>query len=209
MWVFTPLGFLSATLTNPSYKELPKEQQHGHIMVRARVKGDLHRLVRLHQEHNLGKRPAILALPKHDYPYRVVVPHREWTLLVTLLADMIDYSNFKNAVEAQAETQLEGQARHDLYLRVWSVMNRAEEWLKDRVEWLTRAPKGRQGSFDWLMDPRQDWELFGAELPYEGHLHDTPDPLLDPVVPGPRGTPVFTAAPQRGKGKKGKKKGRK
>lgn len=202
MWMFTPIGFFSATLTNPKYKELPKEQQTGHIMVRARVRDDLVRLIEEHQRMGYsslpGKAPEILALPGHDYPYRIVITHMEWTALVSHLASRIDYSNFKNAVEERATTRSEGTARHDLYLKVWSVMNRAEEWLRDRAkkirtqrplsfsQWTTpqsfesdprshrdlSAQYNGRGWDEWLAEDEAD--AVASELP-EG-THDTFDP---------------------------------
>jgi len=165
MWLFTPLGFFSATLTTQRYKELPPEQRHGHIMVRARVREDLERLIeRYRQLPPLpveGRRePEILALPGHDYPYRIVMPRAEWTTLAAALAHDIDYSNFKNAVERKAPTAEEGHARHDLYMKVWRVMNGAERWLRDHV---TKSKSRRQGGFSYwqqsVCDPRSDADM--------------------------------------------------
>lgn len=152
MWVFTPLGFFSATLTNSKYKELPLRQQVGHIMVRARVREDLVRLVAEHQRFGMGDRPEILDLPGHDYPYRIVIPKAEWIALAARLAEMIDYSNFKSAVEEKALDGFAGQARHDLYMKVWGVMHGAEGWLRKRVADLHR-PRGQQGGFNFWESP--------------------------------------------------------
>lgn len=175
MWVFTPIGFFSATLTNKSYNELPPEQQTGHIMVRARVMEDLERLIEVHQQSpGLGDRPEIFALPGHDYPYRVVMPHLAWTTLVVSLAEAIDYSNFKNAVTDQAATRVEGDARHDLYMKIWGVMHGAEDWLKRRVRDLQR-PRPKQGGLSFWQspgryhgDPRTDAEMQADYEPARG-----------------------------------------
>lgn len=132
MWIFTTIGFFSATLTNPTYKELPKRQQKNHIMVRARVREDLVRLVDLHENVVCEKRPKILELATHDYPYRIVIPISAWVTLVSHLAGAIHYSNFKSAVETASSDKFEGRARHDLYMRVWGIMNQAEAWLRNR-----------------------------------------------------------------------------
>jgi len=181
MWIFTPIGFFSATLTNPKYKELPEHMQHGHIMVRARVREDLDRLVHEHQRMGYGSEPEIFALPGHDYPYRIVVPFPEWVALAAHLAEMIDYSNFKNAVEEKALDGFAGQARHDLYMKVWGVMHGAEEWLRKRVADLKR-PKGYQGGFTFWEsparhrgDPRTDADmaaLYQSPRGWEDWLED-------------------------------------
>jgi len=168
MWMFTPLGFFSATLTNPSYKELPKHQQHGHIMVRARVREDLERLLVLHKESALQPEdPAILDLPGHDYPYRIIVTKQSWVTLAAILAGRIDYSNFKSAV-TKAAPGGEGLARHDLYMKVWSVMHGAEGWLRKRVKSIKegrKAAKGQGGFSFWTRpqsrhsDPRSDDDM--------------------------------------------------
>lgn len=155
MWLFTTIGFFSATQTNQHYRELPKHQQSGHIMVRARVRDDLDRLIELHQRMLLAGDPEVLELPGHDYPYRIVIPHAEWIELATQLAVDIDYSNFKNAVEDQARTRSAGTARHDLYLKVWRVMNGAETWLKERVSKVRRRGQGTLG-FSQGSSRRQD-----------------------------------------------------
>lgn len=174
MWVFTPLGFFSATLTNSKYKELPLRQQVGHIMVRARVREDLVRLVAEHQRFGMGDRPEILDLPGHDYPYRIVIPREEWIALAARLAEMIDYSNFKSAVEEKALDGFAGQARHDLYMKVWGVMHGAEGWLRKRVADL-RRPKPKQGGLGfwespgrYRSDPRSDADMQALYQPMRG-----------------------------------------
>jgi len=206
MWLFTTIGFFSATLTNKSYRELPKKQQTGHIMVRARVRDDLERLVELHMDavpptpHY--KAPEILALPGHDYPYRIVVPHKDWVHLATRLAEMIDYSNFKSAVDKALPGE-EGYARHDLYMKVWSVMNGAERWLKQRVERTKVRDKGQGYLAFWarsrgyLDDPRTDEEMntHYSDRGWEEWLEE--DERAAIVMDPPK--------PKRRRGKKGRK----
>ena len=165
MWVFSTTGFFSATLTNPSYRELPKKQQKGHIMVRARVREDLERLREIHVDAALQPlEPEILELPGHDYPYRMVVTTQSWVTLAAILAERIDYSNFKSAVDKALPGE-EGYARHSLYMRVWSVMNGAEEWLRERVAGSKVRDRGQGYLAHWahsrgyLDDPRTDEEM--------------------------------------------------
>lgn len=163
MWTFTPIGFFSATQTNQKYYELPKAQQTGHIMVRARVKQDLERLIDLHDKLGLEpKTPKIWELPGHDYPCRIVVPQENWVALAAELARSIDYSNFKNAVEDKAPTVEEGWARHDLYMKVWTVMHRADEWLDKRIKSF-KSTKAKQQDFDFWNDPRTAYEMSRLE----------------------------------------------
>lgn len=154
MWVFTPIGFFSATKTNPKYADLPLRQQTGHIMVRARVRADLERLIALYVEMGLTQEegPTIFDLPGHDYPYRTILIPANWTALVARMADDIDYSNFKSAVEARQETPEAGKARHDLYMKVWGVMHSAETWLRTRAA-AFRAQAKSQGTLSFWSSP--------------------------------------------------------
>jgi len=148
--------------------------QTGHIMVRARVYDDLVRLVAEHQTRGFGSEPEIFALKGHDYPYRIVIPQVEWIALAARLAEMVDYSNFKNAVTDKAATRIEGDARHDLYMKIWGVMHGAEDWLKRRVSDL-RRPRPRQGGLGFWQspglyhgDPRSDAEMRANYEPARG-----------------------------------------
>ena len=135
-------------------------------MVRARVREDLERLLVIHRRAVLRPLdPEILALPHHDYPYRVIVTKQSWVTLAAILAGDIDYSNFKNAVTAKADTQDEGDARHSLYMKVWSVMHGAEKWLQDYVATARRRSKDQGSLGFWTRpqraqhDPRSDGDM--------------------------------------------------
>lgn len=143
-------------------------------MVRARVREDLVRLVAEHQRFGVGDKPEILDLPGHDYPYRIVIPKAEWVALASRLAEMIDYSNFKSAVEEKALDGFSGQARHDLYMKVWGVMHGAEGWLRKRVRDL-RRPRPEQGGLGfwespgrYRSDPRSDTDMQAFYQPTRG-----------------------------------------
>lgn len=169
MWLFTKIGFFSATVADfesSSYKDLPRPvdwETEPYVMVRARVKNDLVRL----NEFVGGVEAEIFHLPGHDYPYRTLFEKREWVEVVTMLVEDVNYSNFKNAVTAASPSVEEGTARHDLYMHVWSLMHGAERWLQSRVHAL-RSPKGKareQGSFGFwepsghFVDPRDDDDM--------------------------------------------------
>jgi len=205
MWVFTPRGFFSATLiepNNPSYTELPLPPEAAtvpHVMVRARVYGDLNELSSLYRRE-YGAEPPIYALKGHDYPYRAIMPRSHWAQMMVLLVERIDYSNFKNAV-----TRRQGNERHDLYMKIWSVMYGAEVKLERAKEAFKRRFRpeptlrdyepvlrsggnyGHQESLPWANDPRSDGDL--QALCEEGwYGDDPPEPkpeVMDPPVPGP------------------------
>ena len=121
------------------------------------------RLVALFHAENLVGEPEILALPGHDYPYRIVILKGHWVALAARLAQDVDYSNFKNAVTDKAATRVEGDARHDLYMRIWGVMHGAEDWLRRRVV-EARKPKPQQTGFTfWARPARHSESLRGWE----------------------------------------------
>ena len=90
-------------------------------MLRARSKDHLLRL----QEHlPLLAAYPILATPKADYPYRIVVPKPVWATSLSELALEQDWSNFKNEVAAfQGEGGEEySRALHDVWARMARLM---------------------------------------------------------------------------------------
>ena len=98
MWIATTRGFFSAVA-----KDGPDT-----IVVRARVRGDLENLLPL-----LGE-ATIVDGGGTDYPFRVRVSRSTWKQALGVLADEIDYGNFKDAV---ADRQ--GRAREAVYHDVW------------------------------------------------------------------------------------------
>ena len=163
MWLFTKIGFFSGTLANfksKSYADLPRPadwETVPYIMVRGRVRDDLVRLdefVAARFGRTKGTGAAIFELPGHDYPYRMLIAHKDWEVTVAALVADVDYSNFKNAVTSNARTRAEGNARHDLYMKVWSVMHGAERWLQDRLRGRRTGGRG-QGSLGFWMSPQR------------------------------------------------------
>jgi hypothetical protein len=150
MWVFTNMGFFSVTLINKGYPDLPLPEDHknrSYVMVRARVRGDLiglrHAYLELRAEVDWEHAPfQILEMPGHDYPYRVLLPQDHWAALLSKIGEEIDYVNFKDSV-----TSKQGRARHDLYMKIWSVMWDAERWLDEKAAKLRQPrPRSRQRS---------------------------------------------------------------
>src|SRR6516164_8434277 len=104
MWIFLHDAFLS--IVEPQ----PKIIGAAHLMVRARVRGDIERVF-----------PGVEVIEGGgtDYPFRSILPrgHIAEALVQRLMG--IDYNNFKNSVE--------GAHRHDAYLDVWAASIKLED----------------------------------------------------------------------------------
>lgn len=158
MWIFTPYGFFSAVAVDPlklpqgEAERLGLDSDTAYTMVRARVEEDAHNLIDHYETVFDTEGPEILAWPNRDYPYRVIMTAYEWAILCSAFADEIDYTNFKDRV-----TVKQGEARHDLYMRVWGTMNNAEHKL-ERIEEQNAqrlpqsAPQGHL--FNWIGQAR-------------------------------------------------------
>lgn len=118
MWLFTTRGFLSVV----AYDErrdgdalpLPEgASPNDMLLVRARVYSDL--TATLGALELPGSRAV--STPAADYSYRLVLTREEWTRFLSLETVRIDYPNFKARV-----MDVQGRARHDLCMRLWSVM---------------------------------------------------------------------------------------
>lgn len=100
MWIFLNDAFLSV---------VAQRDRPNHLLVRARIKGDIQRALR-----NAGSKITVRHTPEHDYQYRTVVPRSALTKAMTRAVAGIKYDNFKAlVVEADREVA---------YTRVWSVM---------------------------------------------------------------------------------------
>lgn len=110
MWIFTRDGFFSA---------VEHRENDGLVMLRARFRGDLERLVdRIAHDDP----PAIQETPRADYRYRTVIEKGAWAEYLAHAALEIDYPNFKHEVLADAESE-----RDSAYHRIWSVLLAAQE----------------------------------------------------------------------------------
>lgn len=108
MWIFTPFGFLSVV----SDRNDPKK-----LLIRARARVDLENFKALYCKR-LG---PIENSPRADYPFRARVGRVAFTYAMGRVIDDLKYPNFKSAVTAK-----QGSVRHDVYMRVWTVMRDAE-----------------------------------------------------------------------------------
>ena len=105
MWIFTKEGFFSAVISTEYCKE-------GEVVVRARNRDDLHRLIDCLDEQ--GCKTQIIDTPQADYCSRVIIQKSFWVKYVASAADGIDYANFKNA------TTSDDELRHTAYFGCWS-----------------------------------------------------------------------------------------
>jgi len=120
MWLFTTVGFFSATqVQNPSKYNLPE----GTIQVRARVFEDLEVL----REKYLPELSETIHLPMRDYPYRGYVDKCCFSAALVQMVSDLTYSNFKDEVKHE-----QGKERADLYMDVWTTMYGAEHKLEDK-----------------------------------------------------------------------------
>lgn len=108
MWLFTTMGFFSATR---SAVEPDKFQ------IRARVRNDLVCLM-----DTLGFFETILETPEADYRYRIIVDPETFGQICAALPDQVTYTNFKGAMAQFPEQKAKLPALHD----VWAVMQRLQ-----------------------------------------------------------------------------------
>ncbi len=123
MWSFTQSGFHSVVAYDPSRDdaglELPTDAEPTDLLlVRARAEEDLTNLL------DLLELPAsrAAATPRADYPWRAALSRDEWLRFLELETERLDYTNFKSRVQ-----QRSGSQRHDVYMRVWSIMRRLSD----------------------------------------------------------------------------------
>lgn len=118
MWIFCKLGFFSAV----QHREKPDV-----LLVRARIKGDLERLIRAIPRDDLLHfgQPKVEITPDADYRYRAEIYKAVFSELLRDTAESIDYDNFKNAAH-------DGTVRDEAYMDVWRAMWSAQNFPKNR-----------------------------------------------------------------------------
>ena len=106
MWVFCKYGFFSAV----QHKDKP-----GTLLVRARFKGDLERLVEsmTEDEHKLCS--SVVETPIADYLFRMEIPKDVFAKVMERITSEIDYENFKDSVH-----EGNGSQRDYAYMRCWA-----------------------------------------------------------------------------------------
>lgn len=157
MWLFTTVGFFSATqVNNPGRLGLPE----GTIQVRARVFEDLEVL----RAKYLPGLSESIHLPNRDYPYRGYIDKQSLgAAMVDMISDL-NYSNFKDEVKKE-----QGKERADLYMGVWSTMYQAEHKLEDKKA-KANAYKARP-TFKFERQAMREIEQEVEEASFEKELH--------------------------------------
>jgi len=107
MWIFATHGFLSL---------VQHENYPYHLLVRARVKGDL--------EHYFPD-AKVVRTEKRDYLFRTVLPKEQVAKRIALAVEQIDYcgalgTSFKSSVE---------ERRRPFYFNVWNEMAEMQDRL--------------------------------------------------------------------------------
>jgi len=153
MWLMTDIGFYSA---------VEHRDDDTLVMVRARARADLERLIELLERDTAPE--IIEGIKGADYPARIVLAKAEWAKVVERLAWDIDYDNFKNAVGQRC-----GYERAGTYSAVWGRLLAIEREGREGVE-----SDGFQMEWDW---PVLDREPHGfAMCDGCGDEIDTTDP---------------------------------
>lgn len=99
MWIYMKDGFFSV-IQHPSSKK--------HVLIRARVKGDLEKVF-----PEVGG--SVEVTPDSDYRFRVPLSKSTFAAKLGEHALMIDYNNFKNAINDK-------ERREYWYEQVWDTM---------------------------------------------------------------------------------------
>lgn len=128
MWICSKFGFYSIVFKEGSYQ------------VRAREKKDLENLIAVCGFH--GK--DVYEFQMSDYQYRICLNKNELFVVMEMLGDNIDYSNFKDMIDKRPDQ------RNKPYHRIWSVLSDAlgcyGEYL-DKYQKNVRKPKYRREFF--------------------------------------------------------------
>jgi hypothetical protein len=157
MWIFTTVGFFSATQVNrPGRLDLPE----GTIQVRARVYEDLEVL----RAKYLPALSETIHLPNRDYPYRGYIDKQSLGLAMVDMISDLNYSNFKDEVKKE-----QGEERAELYMGVWSTMYQAEHKLEDKKA-KADAYKARP-TFSFERQAVREIEQEVEEASFEKELH--------------------------------------
>lgn len=114
MWIFLNDAMVSAV----AHRTKP-----GHLMVRARLAGDLERLF---------PRAKVERTPDADYAYRCTVTRTVFANVVAARAAAIDYPNFKGSLATAKGDQPPStyMARSQAYHRTWDAMMDAQQELE-------------------------------------------------------------------------------
>jgi len=107
MWLFTQFGFFSIV-----------RKKAGEFHVRARIKQDLENLVR-----HVELASPIIVTKQADYRYRIVTDADSISRIMRVLAERIDYDNFKGRIGKLPDQRGKSDALH----RIWEIMEALQE----------------------------------------------------------------------------------
>lgn len=125
MWIASRHGFYSVVFKadeSTSGKEV--------IHIRARVKKDLLNLSELCKQHAIslgGYNRVQRSYAGGDYPWRMIVPKREFFNVMSVLASDLDYPNFKSEVAKQPDQREKLNAYHYLWHSMFLIRDRHDE----------------------------------------------------------------------------------
>jgi hypothetical protein len=119
MWIFI----------NDAFFSIVKSRTRGHLLVRARAKGDIERVFGMGSAAQVGA--PVEETPEADYRFRVSLPNRRVSSIIEGEVLRIDYTNFKDSIH--------DNRYHDACLKVWSAMHRYQS---DLVA-VPKLPRGR------------------------------------------------------------------
>jgi hypothetical protein len=113
MWLYLKDGFYSIVHKPPCQKD--------ELLVRTRSKVDIDKLQKqLKEKYQFDG--EVMATPKADYSYRMVVPRNIIAAFLSAAVMELDYDNFKNTIQGK------DYRRHDAYMICWEAMY---EWQRD------------------------------------------------------------------------------
>ena len=123
MWVMSKIGFFSFVCEHVNPHNPGSGAVKDTIIVRARLRSHLVALKGLLATSDfaaavVASEAAIVEGGGTDYPFRIKIPQNTVATVVGILAEHIDYDNFKGAVKEHAY--------HDALMGVWSCMRRLE-----------------------------------------------------------------------------------
>lgn len=121
MWLFTKYGFYSAVCARVEGSRLSPIDPN-RIAVRARFREHLESLIR--RFPSLIGDAEIRSYSGTDYQFRIFIPKKSWSAIVSQIADEIRYDNFKSEAESSASPPEYVDALHDVWQVVWSSSNR-------------------------------------------------------------------------------------
>ena len=134
-WHFSTIGFFSVTCARAGDGSSRKVDRN-RVMIRVRLIEHLENLKKACAEDVPAIANAeIIVTPHNDYIARIFVPKRAWVAALGLLADEMDYDNFKDACARRARDEYE----HALH-KVWAIMSN----LQHSTEPVSRAAAARK-----------------------------------------------------------------